>query len=701
MAQAGFTPIQLYYSNTATNVPASLANGELAINQADGKIYYRNNSGVVTLFVSGGSGTVTSVAFSTGTTGLSVTGSPITTTGTITLAGTLVSGNGGTGFSTYATGDLIYASAANTLSKLTAGTNGFVLTLAAGVPTWAASTGGVTSFSAGTTGLTPNTATTGAIVLAGTLELASGGTGLSSFTAGDLVYFASGTSFTKLGIGTAGQILTVNPGATAPQWSTGAATGVTSISFGTTGLTPNTATTGAVVVAGTLIAVNGGTGISSYAQGEMLYANTTTTLDKVTANITTSKKYLSQTGNGTAGLAPTWGDVTATNIAGGTAGTLFFNTAADTTTTLSIGTAYQLLGVNAGATAPSWQGLSSLIDNVFTASAQGTVLYRGASNWVALAPGTNGQFLTSGGAAANVSWTTGGGGGGVTGFTTALNTAAPNATNNVSSITASGGTTNQYFAIIPKGTGGIIGAIPDSTATGGNVRGTYAIDLQFTRATAAQVASAQDSMVIGGINNTASAQRAAVVGGGSNTASGVNAMVVGATNSQALSTSIVVGGNQGSDRNSQGMVVNGAQGAGGKGYNQTRSVVLLTTTTDAASTRATSDSGGASAQNQLNLEDGTAFAFRVQIVATVRTSGGNLKAWTIIGAIKRGAGVGTTALVGTPAVNVDAADAGAASWTVTATADTTNGTLAINCFGQAATNIRWNCVVTASEATAI
>ena len=54
MAQAGFTPIQLYYSNTATNVPASLANGELAINQADGKIYYRNNSGVVTLFVSGG-----------------------------------------------------------------------------------------------------------------------------------------------------------------------------------------------------------------------------------------------------------------------------------------------------------------------------------------------------------------------------------------------------------------------------------------------------------------------------------------------------------------------------------------------------------------------------------------------------------------------------------------------------------------------
>jgi hypothetical protein len=68
MAQAGFTPIQLYYSNTTTNVPAALVNGELAINQADGKLYYRNNSGVVTQFTSGGSGTVTSVAFSAGTT---------------------------------------------------------------------------------------------------------------------------------------------------------------------------------------------------------------------------------------------------------------------------------------------------------------------------------------------------------------------------------------------------------------------------------------------------------------------------------------------------------------------------------------------------------------------------------------------------------------------------------------------------------
>ncbi len=82
--------------------------------------------------------------------------------------------------------------------------------------------------------------------------------------------------------------------------------GVTTFSAGTTGFTPSTATSGAVTLSGTLNAVNGGTGISSYAVGEMLFANTTTSLDKVTANSTTTKKFLSQTGTGTAGQAPTW-----------------------------------------------------------------------------------------------------------------------------------------------------------------------------------------------------------------------------------------------------------------------------------------------------------------------------------------------------------------------------------------------------------
>jgi hypothetical protein len=50
----------------------------------------------------GGSGTVTSVNVSGGTTGLSFSGGPITTSGTITIAGTLDLDNGGTGSTTAA-----------------------------------------------------------------------------------------------------------------------------------------------------------------------------------------------------------------------------------------------------------------------------------------------------------------------------------------------------------------------------------------------------------------------------------------------------------------------------------------------------------------------------------------------------------------------------------------------------------------------
>jgi len=49
---------------------------------------------------------------------------------------------GGTGQSTYTTGDLLYASGTNTLTKLSVGSNGQVLTVSSGVPSWAAASGG-------------------------------------------------------------------------------------------------------------------------------------------------------------------------------------------------------------------------------------------------------------------------------------------------------------------------------------------------------------------------------------------------------------------------------------------------------------------------------------------------------------------------------------------------------------------------------
>lgn len=81
-----------------------------------------------------------------GHTGGTSDGKPIVLTTAVT--GTLPATNGGTGTATYAQGDILYSSAANTLSKLAAGTSGLVLkTLGAGAnPLWADSLGSVSDY---------------------------------------------------------------------------------------------------------------------------------------------------------------------------------------------------------------------------------------------------------------------------------------------------------------------------------------------------------------------------------------------------------------------------------------------------------------------------------------------------------------------------------------------------------------------------
>jgi len=109
-----------------------------------------------------------------------------------------------------------------------------------------------------------------------TTPTTAGGTGLTSYTAGDLLYYASGSSLSKLGIGGANTILKST--GSAPAWETIANLAVESISFGSTGLTPNTATKGAVTVAGTLATTNGGTALTSFTSGGVLYASSTSAL---------------------------------------------------------------------------------------------------------------------------------------------------------------------------------------------------------------------------------------------------------------------------------------------------------------------------------------------------------------------------------------------------------------------------------------
>ena len=83
-------------------------------------------------------------------------------------------------------------------------------------------------------------------------------------------------------------------------------------------------------------------------------------------------------------------------------------------------------------------------------------------------------------------------------------------------VKATGGT-NTPLVLSPLGTGALQAQKTDSTATGGNARGAYAIDWQTSRGTAAQVAGSSYSVVGGGQNNR-SAYASSVVGGYNNSA---------------------------------------------------------------------------------------------------------------------------------------------------------------------------------------
>ena len=118
----------------------------------------------------GGGGTVTSITGGTGITG-----------GTITTSGTL---SADTSF-LFTQSDTLslnlntrFAAKQNNITLTTTGTSGAATLINAtlNIPQYSGG-GGVTSFSAGSTGLTPSTATTGAVTLGGTLAVANGGTG--------------------------------------------------------------------------------------------------------------------------------------------------------------------------------------------------------------------------------------------------------------------------------------------------------------------------------------------------------------------------------------------------------------------------------------------------------------------------------------------------------------------------------------------
>ena len=225
------------------------------------------------------------------------------------------------------------------------------------------------------------------------------------------------------------------------------------------------------------------------------------------------------------------------------------------------------------------------------------------------------------------------------------------------------------------------------------------------------VASGDWSFVGGGRNNTASGSGSFVGGGGTdgtsnnlaNLASGIGASIVGgALNVASGNFSFVGGRNNTADGNrstafglfatTRGIAGNVAISpcnvpiSANLGISQTALLVLARQTTDATATVLTSDTSAASGTNQVILPNNSAYYFTGEVISGV-TGGGDSKGWTISGVIKRGANAGATTLVGSTVTSLYA-DAGAATWTIGLTADTTNGGLKVTFTGQASTTIR-------------
>lgn len=186
---------------------------------------------------------------------------------------------GGSGLNTSAsvTGGILYLSATGTYSVRTIGSTGDVLTVAGGVPTWAAP------------------AASGITQLTGDVTAGPG--------SGSQVATLASTAVTPASYGLAASVAQFTVDAK------GRLTAAANVAI---------AIAASAITSGILAIARGGTGLATYVLGDTLYCSVADTLARLAGNTTTTRKFLRQTGTGSISAAPEWGnvDLSTTDVTG-------------------------------------------------------------------------------------------------------------------------------------------------------------------------------------------------------------------------------------------------------------------------------------------------------------------------------------------------------------------------------------------------
>jgi hypothetical protein len=365
----------------------------------------------------------------------------------------------------------------------------------------------------------------------------------------------------------------------------------------------------------------------------------------------------------------------------------------------SLGTAAQVLTVNAGATAAEWAAaggggtaLQLYAENPVTPT---TPLVSGV-NSIAIGSGSRSQS-TSGSMSFGISAVSTANSSFAAGFQPQATGIASLALGYTPIAGSSFSTAIGYNA--RTATGSRATALTNSYASG-----TDSFATAIGNNTSSYGATGANSVAIGDLakatnsnavcisnTSTASGANSAVLGGSSGTASGSSATVIGGTSNTASGTRSTAKGYYG---DTNGISLKHATGV----YPNMQGAyyVLGYATTDATPIALNTSVLTPSATNQIILPNNSAFAFLGTIVARQQASGGTASAaWKIEGLIRREGSAGTTVLVNSATTVLDNTPA----WGMALTADTTNGGLAITVTGAAATNIRWVATINTSEVT--